>query len=271
MTAHVQIQSVLQHGLELHAQQAALGQHGAPLLHVPAEMGVGRGDHQCLTEEGAVLGAADVEHIRQRGQICKGQVVTRRGERRGKSGAVQEQQQAVLVAARAQSLQLRLGVNGADLGAVGDIDHLGSHHVLGAVVLPEDSLHQSGGELAVFGADGADLVAGGLDGAGLMGVHMAGMDGDHRLIGGQERRDGHQVGLGAAHQEMDVGVRRVAELADQVRRLLAVVIHAIAAGLLQVGIRQGLEYLGMGTFAVIVAEAVHIKNLLSFFVFKNSY
>ena len=235
---------------------------------MPAEVSIGGGNHQRLAEEGAVLGAADVEHVRQRGQVRKGQVIARGSKRGGKSGAVQKQQQAVLVAASAQSLQLRLGVNSADLRAVRDIDHLGGHHVLGAVVLPEDSLHQSRGELAVLCADGADFVAGGLDGAGLVGVHMAGMDGNHRLIGGQERGDGHQVGLGAAHQKMDVGVRRIAELADQVRRLLAVVIHAIAAGLFQVGIRQSLEYLGMCALAVIIAEAVHIKNLLSFLCLK---
>ena len=77
--------------------------------------------------------------------------------------------------------------------------------MLGAVVLPEDSLHQGRSELAILSADGADLVAGGLDGTGLVGVYMTGMDGNHRLIGGQERGDGHQVGLGAAHEEMDIG------------------------------------------------------------------
>lgn len=49
-------------------------------------------------------------------------------------GAVQEQQQAVLVAAVPQSGQLRLGVDGADLGGIGNVDHLGGDHVLRAVM-----------------------------------------------------------------------------------------------------------------------------------------
>ena len=183
VAGHVKVQAILQQRLELDAQQAALGQHGAPLLHVPAEVVVRGVHHQGLTEEGAVLGAADVEGIRQCRQVREGQVIVRRGEGGTQPGTVQEQEQAVSVAASSQSGQLGLGVNGADLRGVGDIHHFGGDHVLRAVVFCQDRLHQGGGQLAVGRIDGADLVAGGLNSAGLMGIDVGGMGADDRLIG----------------------------------------------------------------------------------------
>ena len=43
VAGQVEVEAVLQQGLELDAQQPPLGQHGAPLLHVPAEVGQGTG------------------------------------------------------------------------------------------------------------------------------------------------------------------------------------------------------------------------------------
>ena len=62
----------------------------------------------------------------------------------------------------------------------------------------QHALHHFRRHLSVRGVGGADLVAGGFDGAGLVAVDVAGVGGDHRLIGGQQRRDDRQVGLGAA-------------------------------------------------------------------------
>ena len=69
MVGHVEVQVVLQQSLKLYAQQPALGQHSAPLLHVPAEVIVGGVHHQGLAEQGTVLGAADVESVGQSRQI----------------------------------------------------------------------------------------------------------------------------------------------------------------------------------------------------------
>ena len=238
MAGGVEEAVVFQQRLELDAQQAALGQHGAPLLHVPAEVGLGGfvAQYHGLAEEQAVLGAADVEDIRQRRQVRQGQVISGRGEGGAQTGAVQEQVQAVLVAAAPQGGQLGLRVDGADLCAVGDVHHAGEDHVFGAVVLRQNGLHQSGSQLAVGRIDVADLVARGLDGAGLMGVDVAGVGGDDRLVGLQKRVDDHQIGLGAAHQKVDVGVRGLAQAADQIGGGLAAGVHAVAAGLLRIGV-----------------------------------
>ena len=106
-------------------------------------------------------------------------------------------------------------------------------------------------------------MAGGLDGAGLVAVDMAGVGGDHRLVGLEQGSDDRQVGLGAANQKVDVRFRRIAEGPDQVTGLLADGVQAVAAGLDKVGIRQRLKDLGMGAFTVVIAEAVHGKNLFS--------
>ena len=260
VTADVEVEIVLQQRLELYAQQPALGQHTAPLLDVPAEVGAGDRQHHGLAKQRAVLGAADGEHIRQRRQIRQCQIAFRGGEGGAKTGAVQEQQQAVLIAAVPQSGQLRLGVDGADLSGIGNVDHLRGDHVLRAVMTGQNGLHHSGSHLAVRGGLHADLVAGGFDGAGLVAVDVAGVGGDHRLIGGQQRRDDRQVGLGAADQEVNVCLGSGADRPDQVTGLLTDGVHAVAAGLDQIGVRQSLKNLGMRAFAVIVAEAVHEKT-----------
>ena len=161
------------------------------------------------------------------------------------------------IAALPQGGQLRPGVDRADLRGVGDVHHSGQHHVLRAVVARQNGLDQGRGQLAVRALHGADLVSGGLDGAGLMGADVAGLGGDHRLIGLQKRVDGDEVHLRPAHQEVNRRIRRGAEAADGIRRGLAAGIHAVAHGLPEVGVRQGLEDLGMGALAVIVSETVH--------------
>ena len=162
----------------------------------------------------------------------------------------------MIVAAAAQGRQLRLGVDGAQLRGVGNVHQFGGYHVLG-VVGAEDLLHQGGGQFAVGGGNGADLVAGGLDGSGLVGVDVGGGGGDDRLEGAEGGVDHQQVGLGAAHGKVDVGVGCGAQGADQLRRLLTMAVQAVAAVLLQTGLRQCLQDAGMGGLAVIVGKAVH--------------
>ena len=88
MAGDVEIEAVLQQGLELKGHKAALGQDGPPLLHVPAEVVQRLFQHQSLSEESAVLGAADVERVGQGGQVRKCQVVAGGGEGGTQPGAV---------------------------------------------------------------------------------------------------------------------------------------------------------------------------------------
>ena len=183
-------------------------------------------------------------------------VVFRGGEGAAQPGAVQVQIQAVLVTAPAESGELRLCVDGADLRGVGDVRQPGQYHVLRAVVPGQNGLDQRRGQLAVRALHSADLVAGGLHGSGLVDSDVARGGSDHRLIGLQKRIDGDEIHLGAAHEKVDGGLRSTAQAADGVRRGGAVGIHAVADGLFFIGIQQGPEDSGAGSLAVIIAEAV---------------
>ena len=86
---------------------------------------------------------------------------------------------------------------------------------------------------------------------------MGGIGGDHRLIGPQESGDGEEIGLGASRQEMDVRFRGGADTADGLPGGAAHGVQGVTAGLLQVGVHQGLEDLRVSALAVVIAEAVH--------------
>ena len=221
---------------------------------MPAEVRPGLGKDQGLPEESAVFGAADVEYVGQ------GRVVRQSHVSAGQGGAqpcpVQEEEEAMLVAALPEGRQLRLGVDGAGFRGVGDVGHGGLHLMLVAVEL-RHGLDHGGSELSVGTGDGDDLVACALDGPGFVDVDMARVGGDHRLIGLQHGLNHQQVRLGAAHQEVYVRLGGGAEAADELPRLLAAGVQAIASGLFEIGIGEGLQHLGVGALAVVVSETVH--------------
>ena len=62
-----QVEVILKQGLELDAQETPLRKQRTVLLHLRDELANRPtvGDDDSLTEKGAALGAADVEHVRQ--------------------------------------------------------------------------------------------------------------------------------------------------------------------------------------------------------------
>ena len=117
-----------------------------------------------------------------------------------------------------------------------------------------------GGQLAVDGGAGDALVAGGFDGAGLVDADVA-AGGSHRgLIGPQEGGDGGGVGLGAAHQQVDVGIGAADGLADQLVGVGRVGIVGIAEVAFGIGSSHGFQDGRMAAFAVIVGETDHAKH-----------
>ena len=211
------------------------------VAEVPVQVRVG--DHHRLPEQGPALGAPDVEHVAQPGQIGKGHVCLGRGQRVAHPGPVQEQVQAVLVADPAQGGELLFGVEGAVFRGVGEVHHLGLHHVLrghaAGEVLPAQGLHLAGGELALRAAgDLQHLVAGGLHRPGLVAVDVPCHRGDDPLVRPQGGADYREVCLGAPHQEVHPGLRGGAGLPDQGPGLLAVGVLPVAHGLLEVGLLQ---------------------------------
>ena len=118
-------------------------------------------------------------------------------------------------------------------------------------------LHLLRGDPAVLGGEGEHLVAGGLDGPGLMDVDVSALGAQHPLVGAQGGGDHRLIGLGTAHQKLHRGLGRIAGVPDQLTGPLAVVIHGIAGGLLQVGPSQPLQKLGRGPLGVVTLKPGH--------------
>ena len=219
-------------------------------------------DHR-LPEEGAHLGAADVEGVGEPGDVLQGHVRRRGHQAVAQPRPVQEQVEAVPVADLPQPLQLRAAVQEPALGGVGDVDHPGLHRVLMAVVRPMGLhvlVHGGGADLALLIRQGQDLVARGLDGAGLVDVDMAGAGGQDPLIGPEGRGDDGLVGLGPAHQELDAGVRPADGGADQGPGVVTVGVLPVAGVLLEVGGVEGRHDLGAGALVVIAGKTDHITT-----------
>ena len=76
-------------------------------------------------------------------------------------------------------------------------------------------------------------------------------------MGPQSRGDHRQIGLGAPHQKVDLGLGLLAKGQNGFPGLLAIGIGAIAGGLLQVGFLQGRQDAGMAAFGIIALELDH--------------
>ena len=204
-------------------------------------------DHR-LSEKRTDLGTANIEHIAEPGQIRQGNVVALSRQAIAQPGPVHKQVQPQLPANAADGLQLIQGIQGAQLRRGGKIDQLRLNRMLEALVRPvgqNQVLDLQGGDFAVLPGNCQNLVAGGLDGAGLVAVDMGGIRTDGTLMGPQRSGNHRQVGLGAPHQEMD---RQRIVLADGPyfrRGSGAVAIRAVTAGLLQIGLGQSLQDLRM--------------------------
>ena len=186
--------------------------------------------------------------------------------------SIEEQRQLVLLTDSVQGFQLCLGVQSAVLGGVGNVHHAGEHHVVVIVVGVEGS-HQfpqlGGVQLAVVLRQGNHLVAGVLDGTGFMTGYMAGGSSHHALPPLQHGRDDDGVALGAAGDELHIGLRAGAGGADLLPGAGAVGVGAVAGDLFKVGLGQLLQNGGMCTLAVVVFKIQHGKTLLYIIVRKQ--
>ncbi len=236
LAGQVEVEAVLQHGLELDPQQPALGQHPPVLLEmvpeVPLEGGVGQ--DQGLPKEEPLLGAPQVEGVAPAGQVGEGHVTGGAHEAVAQPGPVHIEEEATVLAGLPEVVQLRQGVEGAVLRGLGEVDHPRLDHVLPGLVLPVGLPHPAdvqGGELPVGAGHRQDLVAGGLDGPGLVDVDVAAGGGDDPLVGAQGGGDHRGVGLGAPHEKVDVQGLVLTQGPDPLPGLGAVDVLPVAGGL----------------------------------------
>ena len=118
-------------------------------------------------------------------------------------------------------------------------------------------LHLLGRDLAVSGGQGDDLVAGGLDGTGLVTVDVSADGAQHALPRTQHGGDDGGVGLGAAHQEVDVGLRSLTGVLDLDPCGGAVLVLAVAYGLDHVGLVELCHEGGVCALQIVTVEIDH--------------
>ena len=91
-------------------------------------------DNNRFSEQGADLGAADIEYIAQPGNILQSQVIFSGGKTVAQSGTIQEQIQPQFPAGLGQRLQLGQGVQRPQFRGIGNVDQLGLDSMLEAAV-----------------------------------------------------------------------------------------------------------------------------------------
>ena len=266
MLADAEVQIIREEGIELHAQQAALGQQRAVLLDGVHKMRrfVSLREDDRLTAEGADLGTADVEDIAEGSQVRQGEVRGGAGQAVAQARAVNEQQEAVLPAEGGDGLQIRFGIEGAVFGRPGQVNHAGLHHVLPGFIRGEAGKVGSQvlrADAAFLLGEGKHLVAGILHSAGLMDADVSGFSSDDAAPGGQHGRDDQRVGLGAAGEKFHVRFRPADGRADLFLRTVAVFVRAVAGKGLEVGFRQAAQDIRMRTGDVIAFKGQHIVFL----------
>ena len=90
-----------------------------------------------------------------------------------------------------------------------------------------------------------------------MDMDVAGLGADRALVGTECRVDEGQVGLGSAHQEVDIHILPAALGLDVPGGVHAVVVGAIAGGLLQIGLHHALQDALMAALGVIACKVYH--------------
>ena len=111
-----------------------------------------------------------------------------------------------------------------------------------------------GRDLAFFRRDIKDLVTTAFNDSRLVHVDMSGVGRNDPLPGQEDRINDSGVCLGSADEEVDVRVWRVASRADQVARVLAVLVGTVTTCLLHIGGDQGIDDLLTRAFLIITGE-----------------
>lgn len=249
-------------GFELNAQQTPLGQHPAALLDEIPEILLERRrrDDDRLAEKRAHLGPADIKNVAQTRQVGQSQPVLRRGQPVAETGAVQKKREPAGAAGRAQGLQLFPGIDRAVLGRVGNIDHAGLNQMLAVAVVPvraEGIQYLGGGDFSIRGREREHLVACGFDGARLVDVNMSRGGAQHALMRAEQGGNDGGVGLRAAHEEVDGGVRCLTELPYGRGSGLAVGVVPVAGRLLQIRLAELFKNQGVASLRIIAFKMKH--------------
>lgn len=108
--------------------------------------------------------------------------------------------------------------------------------------------------LALVAGQHEDLVPRGFDRPGLVDVDMPRIGRQHPFVTPQQSVDDRGVGLGAADQEVHLGLRNSAGLADEFPGVFRMGIAAVPRTLLEIGLGEAAHHFGMRPFHVVAVE-----------------
>ena len=94
-----------------------------------------------------------------------------------------------------------------------------------------------------------------------MDVDVARFGGQHPFVTAQQTVDHRGIGLRAAHEEVDFGLRSIAGLADQLPRMGRIGVATVARGLFEVGGQEAPHHFGMGPLHVVAIEMKHFQRV----------
>ena len=136
--------------------------------------------------------------------------------------------------------------------------------MLHGFILPV-GLHQrpdlGGSDLAILRGQGQDLVTGRLHRAGFVDMDVAGICTDRGLMGPEGGIDDRQIGLGTAHQKMNIRIRRAAGLADQPGGVGAMAVGTVAGCLFHICSNELAENGLVAALAIVTGKINHWWNL----------
>ena len=119
-----------------------------------------------------------------------------------------------------------------------------------------------GPHLALVFGQREHLVSRRLDGPRLVDVDVSRRCGQHPFVPAQQAVDDRGVGLGAAHQQIDLGLGRSARLADELAGMGRMGVASVSGALFEVGLDQAAHHLGMGSLHVVAIEMKHCAACL---------
>ena len=219
-----------------------------------------------LSTKGSHLRAANVEGIAMGGEPWQRDVVGRRGQGITQTGTIDIELKPVLLTGGIEAGYLVARIDRAVFGWEGDIDHARLGAMLAASIVHEGAheVVQFGhGQFAIVARQRYHFMAGSLDGRGFVHVDMAGIDGDHGLVGTHHAINDGGIGLRAAHQEEDFGIRCAAGHAYLLLGLFAIYIKSIGCRRLGIGFHESLYHLRMRPVVVVTFKRDHIIYILN--------
>ena len=102
-----------------------------------------------------------------------------------------------------------------------------------------------------------DLVPAGLDGSCFVHIDVSGVGTNHCFIRAQHGIDDGGVGLGAAREQVHVGIADSTFCRYLLPGTVAEAVEAIGEGLFVVGFHQMAQHVGVGTVVVVAFEGYH--------------